>query len=431
MAGRTRAVALASAAAAVVALGVPLTVAARVVVVEDERSEVERSAITLATTLSRDPRAPGDAVELPAAEAGSEVGYYDVRGALLVGTGPRGADEVTSGALDGEATAASSARVAVSARAPVVAAAPVTSGRRVVGVVRVATAASVLWLRTAAAWAALAVVAASAVLVAMWSARRAAARVAHPLRELRDAAQAIGAGDLPRRAAPSGIDEVDEVSDTLHRTAARLADQLLQERSLGVAASHQLRTPLMRLQLLLESVPASAAPAVVDARAEVAAISQLVEELLTLSRRGRVGPVAPVHVRQLLDGVERRHSAVAAAAGRPLRVGAEPDLPVVTASAAAIGHVLDVLVDNALRHGQGAVHVQAREVAGALVIDVSDEGAGFSIGDPHHPAPGEGAQVQRGLGLGLAVSLVETQGGRLVVASSDPPSSTVSVVLPA
>lgn len=430
VAGRTRAVALTSAAVAVLALGVPSMVAARFVVVDDERSEVQRSAVTIAAGASRDPRAPGDAVELPAAEGGSEIGYYDVSGTLVAGAGPRGADQVAAGALDGDATAESSARVAFSTGMPVVAAAPVTSGRQVVGVVRVSTAAAVLWQRTAAVWAALAAVAASAVLVAMWSARRTAARVAQPLRALRDTAQAIGAGDLPRRAAPSGVDEVDEVADALHRTAARLEDQLLRERSLGAATSHQLRTPLMRLQLLLESVPAPAAPHVVEARAEVAAISQLVEELLALSRRGPARPVAPVQVRQLLDGVERRHCALAAAAGRQLHVGAEPDLPVVTASAAAIAHVLDVLVDNALQHGQGAVQVSAREVGGALVIDVSDDGAGFSIGDPHHRAPGDGAQENRGLGLGLAVSLVETQGGRLVLPSPDLPSSTVSVVLP-
>ena len=76
--------------------------------------------------------------------------------------------------------------------------------------------------------------------------------------------------------------------------------------------------------------------------------------------------------------------------------------------------ILDVLLDNAARHGAGAVSVAVRETSGSVAVEVADEGHGF--------ADAETAFVRRdmhgdghGIGLALARSLAQAEGGSLDV----------------
>src|SRR5207248_2596058 len=70
-----------------------------------------------------------------------------------------------------------------------------------------------------------------------------------------------------------------------------------------------------------------------------------------------------------------------AARGRPLRVAVRAARPVTPAADGVLIEVLDVLLDNACRHGAGTVTVTVRDAGAALAVDVADEGLGFD-GDP-------------------------------------------------
>ena len=78
---------------------------------------------------------------------------------------------------------------------------------------------------------------------------------------------------------------------------------------------------------------------------------------------------------------------------------------------------MDVLIANAGHHGEGAVTLALREQDGWLALDVTDEGPGFA--DPERAflrgavaADGTG----HGIGLALARSLAEAEGGSLTIA---------------
>ena len=88
-----------------------------------------------------------------------------------------------------------------------------------------------------------------------------------------------------------------------------------------------------------------------------------------------------------------------------------------------------MLVDNAAEHGAGTVTIHARPTAGALAVDVTDEG-------PGPPGPEEDffrrrseTATGRGIGLALARSLTEAEGGRLVLARPGP-APCFTVLLP-
>jgi len=89
-----------------------------------------------------------------------------------------------------------------------------------------------------------------------------------------------------------------------------------------------------------------------------------------------------------------------------------------------------VLLSNAHRHGAGTVTVTARSVHGGLAIDVCDEGPGFT-GDPDHVFDRRTpSRDGHGIGLALARSLAEAEGGRLSISRAQP-EPTLTLLLPA
>ena len=111
--------------------------------------------------------------------------------------------------------------------------------------------------------------------------------------------------------------------------------------------------------------------------------------------------------------------------GRDLDVRVEDGAPDARASSAAVRQVLGVLVDNATTHGRGTVAVTVRETAGAVAVDVSDEGPG--VHDPEGVLFSRQADRRDGHGIGLALArrLVEAEQGRLTLTSASPPVFTM------
>jgi signal transduction histidine kinase len=73
-----------------------------------------------------------------------------------------------------------------------------------------------------------------------------------------------------------------------------------------------------------------------------------------------------------------------------------------------VRQVLQVLLDNAYCHGAGAVTVVGREAAGVVAVDVADRG---TTRIPWPPPSG----TSTGIGLGLASTLAQSLGGRLLL----------------
>jgi signal transduction histidine kinase len=411
---------------AITLFGVPLGYAVAQSFLGDEQSEAERvadaAAITVAADLTR-----GDApIDLTADQGDIAVALYGVDGTRLGGRGPARADVVVrDAAREGRESNADDVG------GQLVVAVPVTDGDRVTGVVRAASDYTTVRWRIVGAWALMLGLGALAVAVTWLLARRQARRLARPLEALADTAQRLGSGDFSVRTSVSRIPEIDAAGAALDTTARRLGELVERERAFSADASHQLRTPLTGLRLGLETaldLPPEQHRAAMAAAIESAdRLERTVEDLLALARDSPHAG-APLPVAELVADWTAAWAPVLGGCARELRLEVGPGLPVSSASPAAVRQVVDVLLDNAVSHGAGTVTLAVRDAAGAVAIDVGDEGAGPPDPEEIFRRRGEAA-VGHGIGLALARSLAEAEGGRLRLSRPSPPVFTL--LLPA
>ncbi len=205
-------------------------------------------------------------------------------------------------------------------------------------------------------------------------------------------------------------------ADALAVTARRLSEVLDRERAFTVDASHQLRTPTAALRLDLEAAALDPSRTTVDqvvtsALDHVDRLQETIETLLTL-RRDAHGTADQVALSRLIGEMADEWRPELRRQGRQLRLRLDPDLASVPVPRGAVREILRVLLDNAARHGEGTVFLTLRAVSETAAIVVADEGRLIAPADGlfRRRAPDE---TGHGIGLALARSLAEAEGGRL------------------
>ncbi|MFF9128262.1 histidine kinase dimerization/phospho-acceptor domain-containing protein [Streptomyces sp. NPDC014889] len=421
---RVERVALTAVLVALVLLAVPLALAIRSSLYADQRDALERAALAAAVRVNPD-YLTGDPPELPATAPGQRLGLYDPQLRLRAGTGPRTGDGTVRWALG--------ARVSRSTTDDeLVAAVPVSHAEQVIGAVRASSPAQDVRNRVLVGWAALAGVAVVALTAAVLIARRQARVLASPLEDLSRHCQAVAAGDLTARAAPSAIAEVDQVARTHNDMLHSLSELLRHERNFSANASHQLRTPLTGLQLILEAGLAQeeTRPALQEALAATRRLHETVEDVLRLARSARPPrPPAPDRpLGELVAQTEGRWHGLFARDGRRLDFAAENVPDDIRVPGGSVTEILHVLLDNARVHGHGTVRVTVRDLDDALAFDVADEGTVDGDGTRLFERGLSSDSAGTGIGLALARDLTVSLGGRLVLAGGAP--TTFTLLLP-
>jgi signal transduction histidine kinase len=425
---RRRVVALAVVAAtlAITLFGLPLAYGLSQSFLGDERDELERVADVAAISLAFDLASGQVPTGLTSPQGDIDIGYYDATGARISGAGPARLDAPAADALaDGRVTSADDIA------GQEVVAVPVTDRDGVIGVVRAASDYSDVRLRIAGAWAGMLALGVVAVGMTWLLARRQARRLTRPLESLTGTAMRLGNGDFAARTDRSGIPELDAAGHALDSTAQRLGALVDRERAFSAHASHQLRTPLTGLRLGLET--ALELPEV-DQRAAIGAaldaadrLERTITDLLVLA-----GDTSPhgrsLQVEELVTDVRTGWTPLLRRQGRELVIRVDPDLPVSRVAAAAVRQVLGVLLDNATVHGLGTVTLTVRDAGEALALDVADEGPGPADIDRLF-VRGTDRDDGHGIGMALARTLAEAEGGRLRLSRPSPPVFTL--LLPA
>jgi signal transduction histidine kinase len=281
-------------------------------------------------------------------------------------------------------------------------------------------------------------------LAALRAARVASADVVREVSTIRDALVAVGEGERHARVEADAATELNELAGA----ATRMVDQLREEernrdaadaarRNLVAAISHDLRTPLAALQLMLAAIE----DGVVDAdtrdrylatmHTHVSALGSLVDDLFELARLDAGDlewSIQQIELPDLLDETVAAMRAGAEAKGVVVAADLRPLPRPARADPERLQRVLFNLIENAIRHtpADGSVTVRAEPAGEWVEIEVADTGAGIPAADrerlfePFVRGAGNG-EDDTGAGLGLALSraIVEAHGGRMWLADSD------------
>lgn len=269
-----------------------------------------------------------------------------------------------------------------------------------------------------------------------------------PIRALRNAFEAAAAGDLAPRFADgrSGGDELKDLGRDFDRMSARLRALMDGQRRLLHDVSHELRSPLARLQAaigLAHQQPDKIAASLARIERESMRMDKLVGELLTLSRL-EANPHLPkaelVDMAELIDGIasDLRFEAgedgpaihVHLEAGAQAAVYGEPDL---------LWRAIENVVRNAVKHGGAgdSAEIRLRADARFVQIEVLDRGPGIAPADlpaifqPFFRSNPSNNHVDgHGLGLAIAQRVLHAHGGTIGAQNREDGGLQVSIVLP-
>ena len=259
-----------------------------------------------------------------------------------------------------------------------------------------------------------------------------------PIQHITQTARTIGEErDFTRRVAHQGPqDEVGQLATTFNSMLARLQEAHQQtshaldvQRTFLADVSHELRTPLTTLRgnlgLLRRTPPVPAdeqADILNDMVVESDRMIRLVNELLVVARADAARHLAAeqLPLRPLLE--ETCRQAQQLDPERKLALDAAGDLTVL-GDRDALKQIVLILLDNALKHSAGDIAVSAGQLDRQVEIRVQDHGAGIPpeelahIFDRFYRGEEAGAGQGFGLGLSIAKSLVEAQGGAIALES--------------
>lgn len=263
-------------------------------------------------------------------------------------------------------------------------------------------------------------------IAALWMALQSQRRLNIITAGLADVAQ----GQLDRRIALPGNDDLSLVASRINATTERLEQAMTDMRVQSSNIAHDLRTPLARLRAEIETSLTSLTKNgravsegdLGEALDQIDNITGTFEALLRLSRiesgAGRAGFV-PVALDELIERVLETFSPVVEAAGNKLEVEritpatifGDPDMLV---------QLLANLIQNALRYGSEGQNITLR--CHETLLSVTDEGPGIPFADRERVLqPLYQLQPDRqgdgfGLGLSLVRAIAELHGADLTLA---------------
>ncbi|MBQ3705041.1 MAG: HAMP domain-containing protein [Clostridia bacterium] len=270
-----------------------------------------------------------------------------------------------------------------------------------------------------------------------------------PIVDLSRTMRKMGRGDLSVRVQEKGGGELRQLAENYNTMAAQL-ENLDKSRNQFVSnASHELKTPLATMKILLETMmyqpdmPEEMRQEFMgDMNHEIDRLTGIITDLLTLTRVDTAGgdmKREEINMTALTGEVIRLLAPAAEKRGQLLAYRAEPGLT-MTGDRNRLSQVLYNLTDNAMKYTQdgGSVQVSLTGEGEELVWRVRDNGVGIPLEDQEHifdrfyRVDKARSRETGGTGLGLSIvrQLVNMHGGTVSVESEPGAGSCFTVRLP-
>jgi signal transduction histidine kinase len=222
----------------------------------------------------------------------------------------------------------------------------------------------------------------------------------------------------------------------------RVSRLLTSQQEFVADASHQLRTPLTGLRLQLEELREGTrdedprAERLDAGLAEVDRLSQIVDELLILSRAGEHElPAQRIDLREAANQALARWRKAAEEERIELVHTATNDSATVWCAGPDLDRALDSLIENAIRYSPPGSIVSIVTRPGG--VEILDHGPGIEAGEEravferfYRGSAGRTGLAGTGLGLAIARELVEQWGGSVLLGNRPGGGARAVVELP-
>ena len=267
----------------------------------------------------------------------------------------------------------------------------------------------------------------------------------------------MSAGQFTSRITVHSRDEWEELASSFNMMAERLEAAFQKEteleqarRQLVAAVSHDLRSPLASMRVMVESINDGV---VTDSetvhrylrtlQGEVEYLSRLIDDLFELSQfdSGLIElRMGEADIKDLIMETVAGLSAQAEQRQLTLRGSVDGQVPALSIDAQRIQRVLYNLLQNAIRHtpADGTILVEARDAGAEVHVSVIDTGEGIAAADiprlfeRFHKGDRARTRGDSGSGLGLSITkgIVEAHGGRIWVVSAPGSGTAFTFALP-
>ena len=273
--------------------------------------------------------------------------------------------------------------------------------------------------------------------------------ITHPINELNNLMQQTARAGFTVRANPKGNDEIAQLGRTFNMMSEKLQNMDQMRNDFISNASHELKTPLSAMKILIESLlhqeqpdPSMTREFLGDINQEIDRLSAIVGDLLTIVRfdsKSEKLQMEPIALDELLFDTLSRLSPVA----KKAQILIEPscdELCFVNGDPIKLQQVIYNLVDNAIKYTPegGTVWVKLYTEGDKAVLEVRDNGIGIPkeslphLFDRFYRVDKARSRSTGGTGLGLSIvqSVVHIHGGDIEVDSEDNVGTVFHVYLP-
>lgn len=256
-----------------------------------------------------------------------------------------------------------------------------------------------------------------------------------PLEKLSQNAQRVGSGVEPDLIPETGPKELVTLAKSFNKMAVQVKELLTNRTTLLAGISHDLRTPLARIQLAIDMLPQEVDPVLIDGiHADVGQMNCLIGQFLELSKSLEKGQQQNIDLVKMLDDLvncaRRGGASIKRLSNKKCTVANNP---------MALQRIVVNLLENAVRYGEGnPVEVGHFCDENNAVIIIKDRGLGIpeneieAIFRPFYRLDKSRNIETGGTGLGLSIAsqLADINGIKIKLYARNEAGTVAEVVVP-